>query len=73
MEMQKGIELKLSCYCCGGTVFENNELPYTKIEDDYYLLDEDSKDCKLKCVNCGLEDYIGNLVPKAEYRGILIE
>ena len=73
MKIQKGIELKLSCYCCGGTIFENSKLAYTKIEDEYYLLNEDNENSKLKCVNCGLEDYIENLVPKAEYREKLIE
>ena len=33
----KGIELKLSCYKCGGVIFENIKQDYTNIEDMYFL------------------------------------
>ena len=65
----KGIELKLSCYKCGGVIFENTEQDYTNIEDMYFL--ENPKSI-LKCCNCGLEDYLHNLVPRAFYAEKLI-
>ena len=49
MKIIKGIEIKLSCYCCGGTIFENDKLNYTKIEGDYYLQNDNTK---LRCKTC---------------------
>ena len=66
----KGINLKLSCYKCGCTYFENTPQNYNEIEGNTYLQDEKAK---VKCVNCGLEDYVQNLVPKAEYNEELID
>ena len=64
MKIQKGIQLKLSCYKCGGVIFENTKQDYTIIEDMYFL--ENNK-ATLKCCNCGLVDYLKNLVPRAFY------
>ena len=66
----KGVEFKLSCFKCGGTKFENTNQNYTMIEDEHYLNNEKAK---VKCVKCGLEDYMFNLVPKAEYHEELID
>ena len=68
-EIVKGIELKLSCYKYGGVIFENTKQDYTNIEDMYFL--ENPKSI-LKCCNCGLEDYLHNLVPRAFYEEKLI-
>jgi len=60
------MELKLSCYCCGKTDFESNELYGYEIEGSYYVYPYETEKEKLivKCKNCGLEDYVFNLVPK---------
>lgn len=60
-------ELKLSCYCCGGTKFKKIPKSSRKIEGDRYL-DLCSK-AYLECSSCGLEDLITNLVPKVEVDG----
>lgn len=57
----KGIKLELSCYCCGNTVFENSTQNWNEVEGMYFLQDEEAM---LKCVSCGLEDNIMNLVPR---------
>lgn len=57
----KGIKLELSCYCCGETVFENSTQDWNEVEGMYFLQDEKSI---LKCINCGLEDRVANLVPR---------
>ena len=64
MKIQKGVQLKLSCYKCGGVIFENTKQDYTIIEDMYFL---ENPKATLKCCNCGLEDYLANLVPRVFY------
>lgn len=66
----KGIKLELSCYCCGQTVFENKEQDWNEVEEMYFLKNEKAK---LKCISCGLEDNIMNLVPKGCYVEFLKE
>ena len=56
------MKLLLSCVCCGATEFKKKELNIINIEEYSYLLHEESKCEKLTCENCGLEDYIDNLI-----------
>ena len=56
------MKLLLSCVCCGATEFKKKELSIINVEERSYLLHEDSKDEKLICEECGLEDYINNLI-----------
>ena len=61
------MELKLSCYCCGGTYFSNKEMLGYKIENNIYvhLSDKEVREnAVVVCKKCGLEDYVVNLVPK---------
>lgn len=58
----KSIRLNLSCYCCGGIDFENKEIKWNEVEDMYFLYTDDN--IKVKCLKCGLEDYLFNLVPR---------
>ena len=56
------MQLNLSCYCCGGIDFKHilvSELK--KVEEEYYLPTDKINRTKVKCVKCGLEDYIPNL------------
>jgi len=62
MEFKSSIQFKLSCYCCGGVDFENIERRWNKIEGMYFLDFEDKE--KVKCLSCGLVDYLHNLVPR---------
>lgn len=62
MKLEKTVQLKLSCYCCGGIDFENKPMKWNEIEDMYFLDIEDN--ILVKCTKCGLEDYIFNLVPR---------
>lgn len=62
MKIQKTLRLNLSCYCCGGIDFENTPREWNEIEDMYFLNLDD--DIQVKCVKCGLEDYLFNLVPR---------
>lgn len=62
MKVKKSIRLKLSCYCCGGIDFENTERNWNEVEGMYFLDLEDKE--KVKCLTCGLEDYLHNLVPR---------
>lgn len=62
MKLVKTLQLKLSCYCCGGVDFENKPMEWNEIEDMYFLDREENK--QVKCTKCGLEDYIFNLVPR---------
>jgi predicted nucleic-acid-binding Zn-ribbon protein len=55
------VELKLSCVCCGGMEFKEKQLDVINIEGHSYLMREESKE-KIICENCGLEDYIDNLI-----------
>lgn len=64
MKLIKGIKLELSCYCCGQTVFENTKQEWNEVEGMHFLQDEKAK---LKCVSCGLEDNIRNLVPRGVF------
>lgn len=70
MKIEKSMELKLSCYKCGGVNFENYPYPYYIIESMHFLQDEN---IKVKCIKCGLEDYIHNLVPRGIYHEELKE
>lgn len=63
LKVVKGIKLELSCYCCGETIFENSAQDWNEVEGMYFLQDEKAT---LKCVNCGLEDNIRNLVPRGK-------
>lgn len=59
------MQLKLSCYCCGGVDFKHTEISdLTNIENRSYLYHNEIKDNKVICKKCGLEDYIENLVIK---------
>lgn len=66
------IELKLSCYCCGGTKFKKIPSKSRRIEGNIYVSLEN--EAWLECCSCGLEDMITNLVPKVSVDGLdLIE
>jgi len=56
------MQLILSCACCGSTDFNKKALNIINIENTSYLLHENYKDTKLVCSECGLEDYVENLV-----------
>ena len=58
--IQKCMELKLCCPRCGKHEFELKELPLADINDITYLLDVEK--AQVTCKNCGLEDYVFNLV-----------
>lgn len=62
MKIIKSIRLNFSRYCCGSIDFENKEMEWNNVEDMYFLHYEDNP--KVKCLNCGLEDYLQNLVPR---------
>ena len=67
LTQQEEMELKLSCYCCGGTYFSNKEMLGYKIENNIYvpLSDKEVREnAVVVCEKCGLEDYVVNLVPK---------
>ena len=56
------MKLTLSCVKCGSTEFKKKELDIITVEQRSYLLHEDYKDTKLACEECGLEDYVENLI-----------
>lgn len=56
------MELKLSCYRCGGFEFEQRVMEVTEIEGKEYLHKENELKDVVECKNCGLTDYIANLV-----------
>lgn len=59
------MELKLSCYCCGGTEFKRTPLDgLINIENTSYLYQGKYYNNMVTCKSCGLEDYIQNLVIK---------
>ena len=64
------MELKLSCYCCGGTEFSTKtgvittNLTKSCLHTHHVNI---VKDNKVICGNCGLEDYIKNLEIKICY------
>ena len=62
----ENVNFKLSCVCCGSTEFKNTEQQYHTVENQQYLLYEASKNAKVICSKCGLEDYVQNLVIKPE-------
>lgn len=51
MKVLKSIRFELSCYCCGGTYFENKEINCNKVEDMYFLHTEND-DTEVKCLKC---------------------
>ena len=62
MKILKSIRLNLSCYCCGSIDFEVKEMEWYEIEEMSFLYNEDKQ--MVKCLKCGLEDYLLNLVPR---------
>ena len=59
--MEKYMELKLCCPRCGKHEFELKELPLIDFDNMTYYTDDGKE--QVICKNCGLEDYIINLVP----------
>ena len=59
--MKEYMELKLCCPRCGGYEFELKELPLIDFDNMVYYNDDGKE--QVICKNCGLEDYIINLVP----------
>ena len=62
MKISEILRLNLSCYCCGGIDFKNTPREWNEVESMYFLNAED--DQQVKCIKCGLESYILNLVPR---------
>lgn len=62
MKIEKTIRLNLSCYCCGSIDFEAKEMKWNEIEGMCFLYSEDNP--MVKCLSCGLEDNVQNLVPR---------
>lgn len=58
------MQLRLSCVCCGSTDFKRTKQEYYDIEGESYLFHEDEYNFKVICKECGLEDYVSNLVIK---------
>ena len=58
------MNLCLSCYRCGSISFKRTKQPCYNVEGDSYLSHENVKDAKVICNECGLEDYVENLVIK---------
>ena len=56
------MKLILSCFKCGSIDFKRTEITNIEIEGHSYLMHEDYKDTQLTCEECGLEDYVENLV-----------
>ena len=65
----KSAQFKLSCPCCGGVDFKNNHLKVHEVENMYFIRDN----TEVKCLKCGLEDYIDNLIPRGFYHEELID
>ena len=59
--MKKYMEFKLCCPRCGSGEFELKELPLIDFDNMTYYTDDGKE--QVICKNCGLEDYIINLVP----------
>ncbi len=62
MKLVKNIRIYLTCYCCGDINFEYKSMECREIEGMYFL--ENNKQL-VRCRQCGLEDYLYNLVPRA--------
>lgn len=67
--MEKCMELKLCCPRCGRGEFVLKELPLEDINNISYLLNVDKE--QVTCKNCGLEDYVFNLVISAIQRDFI--
>ena len=59
--MKRYMELKLCCPRCGEYEFDLKELPLIEFNNITYYTDDGKE--QVTCKNCGLEDYIFNLVP----------
>ena len=56
------MKMQLSCYCCGSTNFKLSSIvDLDIIEGNSYLYQENQKENKVTCKNCGFEDYMENL------------
>ena len=58
------MKLILSCYKCGSTDFKNTKIEHHDIEGASYLFQEDLMKTTVICENCGLKDYVENLIIK---------
>lgn len=71
--LDKYMEFKLTCVCCGSHEFKIKKLPLTEVEGITYLYHDDIEEQRVICNKCGLEDYIENLVLNVSLKEDLVE
>lgn len=57
------MEIKLSCYKCGGTEFGEVKINPIIVEDSVYIHPDSNNDATVICNRCGLKDFVGGLMP----------